>query len=59
MIFASCLNLSPLGKRDCIIDIDAEVAHSAFDVGVTGQNLDGPQVAGRLVDERCFLRCIE
>ena len=58
-ILAGCSNLSPLGKRHRIIDIDSEVAHGVFDVGVTGQNLDGPQVGGRLVDERWFLRCIE
>jgi hypothetical protein len=34
-----------------IIDLDAEVPHRAFDLGVTKQDLHGPQVAGAPVDQ--------
>jgi hypothetical protein len=51
-MLAQSSNLGSLGQSDRIIDIDAKVAHSVFDVDVTKQNLNGTQVAGRLVDER-------
>ena len=45
-------DLCPLSEGDCVIDIDAKVADGILDVGVTKQDLYGPQVAGCFVDER-------
>ena len=36
----------------CIIDLDTEVSHGAFQLGVAKQQLDRPQVLGSLVDQR-------
>jgi uncharacterized protein (DUF1778 family) len=42
----------PLGKCNRVVNVHAKVAHSVFDVRMTKQDLDGAQVAGRLVDQR-------
>lgn len=34
--------------------VDAQVSHGVLDLGVTEQDLDGSEVAGRLVDHRCL-----
>jgi hypothetical protein len=35
-----------LGDGESVVDLDAEVAHRALDLGVPQQELDGPQIAG-------------
>jgi hypothetical protein len=37
----------------CIIDFDSKVSHGAFQLGVTKQELDGPQVLGSFADQCC------
>ena len=37
-----------------IIDLDTEVPDSAFDLGVTKQELHGAQIAGTSVDQGCL-----
>ena len=46
------LDLGTLRDLQSILDINAEVADGALDLGMTGQDLDGAQVAGCLVDDR-------
>lgn len=41
-----------LRDRQCIFELDAEIADSAVHLGVTEQELHGPQVASFLVDVR-------
>jgi len=36
--------------RQCIVDLDAEIADRALDLRMTEQELDGPQVASTPVD---------
>ena len=48
----SDVNLFRYRKR--IIHFDAKVSDGAFDLGVAEQELDGPQIAGSAVDQRCF-----
>lgn len=35
----------------CVIDLDPEVSHGTFELGMAKQELDGPQVFGSLVDQ--------
>ena len=35
-----------------VLDVHAEIANRALDPGVAEQDLDGPQLASRLVDDR-------
>jgi hypothetical protein len=44
------LNLGLLGDFQCVIDFDAEVAHSAFQFAVAKQQLNGPEILRSLVD---------
>src|SRR4051794_30422988 len=37
-----------------VIDLDAEIPHGAFDLGVSEQKLDGPEVASPPVDQGSF-----
>ena len=48
----SHLHLLRDGKS--IVDLNTEVAHGAFDLGVSQQQLDRTQVAGAAVDQGCF-----
>ena len=48
----SDLDLFGDGKR--VIDLDTEIANRALDLGVTEQQLDGPQIAGAAIDQRGF-----
>ena len=41
-----------LGDGERVIDLDAEIAHRALDLGVAEQKLDRPQIAGAAVDQR-------
>jgi hypothetical protein len=38
----------------CIIDLDAEVPHGAFDFGMPEQELNGPQVSRAPIDQGCL-----
>jgi hypothetical protein len=49
---SSDVNLFRYGKG--IIDLDAKVPDGAFDLGVTEQELHGPQIAGTSVDQGCL-----
>jgi hypothetical protein len=40
--------------RQCIVNFDAEVTNGAFDLRVTEQQLDRPEVAGPTVDQSRF-----
>lgn len=46
------LHARVLSEVECIFDIDAEVADSAFNSRVTKQYLERAQIAGRPVDDR-------
>ena len=37
-----------------IIDLDAEISHRAFDLGMSEQELDGPEIASPPVDQGSF-----
>jgi hypothetical protein len=51
--------LDLLRNAEGIIDFDAEITDRAFELGVCEQKLNGPQVAGLLVDLGCLVRRIE
>lgn len=42
------------GQLEGIFDVNADVADCAFNLGMPQKDLDGAQVAGRLVDDRCL-----
>jgi hypothetical protein len=42
--------------RDGIIHLDAKIPNRAFDLGVTEQELDSPQIASTSIDQRCLVR---
>lgn len=48
------LDLGVLRERQRIFDIDTEIAHRAFDLGVAKQDLDSPKVASCLLDDGSF-----
>jgi hypothetical protein len=43
-----------LRYREGIVYIDAEIPHSALYLGVTKQKLDGAQIPGAPVNQRCL-----
>jgi len=43
-----------LGDAQSVIKFDAEVSDRAVHLGVTKQELNGAQIAGLPVDQRCF-----
>ena len=45
-------NIGLLGDGQSVIDLDTEIANRALDLGVTEQQLDGPQIAGAAIDQR-------
>jgi hypothetical protein len=45
-------NVGLLGYRESIIDLDAEIADSALNLGVTKQQLNSPQIASAALDQR-------
>ena len=45
-------NVGLLGDGQSVIDLDTEIANRALDLGVTEQQLDGPQIAGAAIDQR-------
>lgn len=44
--------LVPLCQR--VIDLNAEISHRAFDLGVPEQELDSPEIAGPSIDQGRF-----
>ena len=46
----SDLNLFCNGQR--IVDFNTQISNSAFDLGMTEQNLDGPQITGFAINKR-------
>ena len=48
------LNLRALGESERILYIDTQISNSAFNLGVTQQNLNGAQVARLLVNDGRF-----
>ena len=46
------LDFHALSKGKRILDVDAEIANSALNLGMAEQNLHGTEVAGLLVDDR-------
>ena len=40
--------------RQGVIDLDAEIPHRAFDLGMPEQELDGPEVSRPPIDQRRF-----
>ena len=48
------LDLGAFGQSQSVFDVYAEVAHRAFDLGVSEQDLHRTKVAGLLVDNRCL-----
>lgn len=47
-------NLGVLGKGKCVFHIDAEIADRVLDLAMAEQDLDGTQIAGCPVDDRCL-----
>lgn len=47
-------NFGALREGQRVINIDTQIPHSVFDVGMTQQDLNRAQVSSRLVDERCL-----
>ena len=43
-----------LRNQKGIVDINPKIPNGAFNLGVTQQELDGPEVACSSVDHRCF-----
>ena len=46
------LNFGTLSKDQGVIYIDTEIFYGVLDLAVTEQNLNGPQIAGGLVNHR-------
>ena len=56
---AECTHSARLGSNvgllcdgQSVIDLDTEIANRALDLGVTEQQLDGPQIADAAIDQR-------
>lgn len=47
----NCLDFRVFGEGQCVFNVDAEITYSAFNFGVTQQNLHGAQVSRLLVDQ--------
>ena len=48
----SISDINLFGYCQCFIDLDAEIADRAFDLGMPEQELDGPEIAGSTIDQR-------
>jgi len=48
----SDINLFRYGQG--VINLNAEIPDSAFDLCMSEQELDGPEIAGALIDQGCF-----
>ncbi len=51
-----CSKVRLLGQDQSVIDLDAEIANRALQLGMTKQELAGAQIAGPLVDQRDLVR---
>jgi len=47
-------NIDLLRYGESVVHIDAEIPHSALYLGVTKQKLDGAQIPGAPVNQRCL-----
>ena len=47
-------DFGPFRQRQSIIDIYADISDGMLDVGMTEQDLNCPQISGRLLDQRGF-----
>jgi hypothetical protein len=47
-------NVDLLGCNESVVNVDAEVAHSTFNLGVTEKELHGAQIPRAAIDQRCF-----
>ena len=47
-------DLDLFGNGQRVINLDPEIADGAFDLRVTQQQLDSPQIAGFAIDQRRF-----
>jgi len=47
-------NVDLFRKCEGVVDIDAEISNNALYLGVTKQELHGPQIPGTAVDQRCL-----
>jgi hypothetical protein len=47
---AKGLHLGLLGDLECIIDLDTQIPHGAFELGVPEQQLHRPKVLGSSID---------
>jgi hypothetical protein len=43
-----------LGDRQGVVNLDPEITDRALDLGVTEQQLNGPEVAGPAIDQGSF-----
>src|SRR5258705_3425778 len=49
-----CSDLRLFRNRQRVVNLDAEIANGALELGVAEKKLDRTQVAGALVDEGCL-----
>lgn len=47
-------DLGAFGKFKSILHVDAQVAHRAVNLGMAEEDLNGAEIASRLVDDRCL-----
>ena len=47
-------DLGAFGQFQSVLHVNAQVAHRAVDLGMAEKDLNGAEVASRLVDDRCF-----
>ena len=47
-------DINLFGNRERVVDLDAEIAHHAFDLGVAEQELHGSQIPRAPVDQHCL-----
>ncbi len=48
------LDVNLFSNFEVVVDFDAEISDRAFNLGMPKKQLDRSQVAGPLVDHRCF-----
>ena len=47
-------DLSAFSQFQSVLHVNAQIAHRAVDFGMTEEDLNGAEIASRLVDDRCF-----
>lgn len=45
-------DLNLLRDGECVVDFNTQISNSAFDLGMTEQNLDCPQITGFAINKR-------